>query len=225
MVRSAWFAGVVLALSMAASASAQFGGRGMQLPPAVQNIMLLRTEAVQKELNLNEDQTSQIGDLATQMQTEAFEIFSGLQDLNEEERKAELPNLLKMMNEKGKELQKKVDKVLDPKQTARMRELSLQKRDVAALGDEEIIAALKLSDDQKQKLAAVQDEAATKQQEIVQELLNGGGDRSQIRPKMEALRKELGAKALAVLTDQQRAEFEKLKGAKFEFPAGGGFPF
>ena len=52
--------------------------------------------------------------------------------------------------------------------------------------------------------------------------LTGGGDRATIGPKIMALRTESGKKALAVLTDSQKEAFEKLKGAKFDFPQGGG---
>ena len=47
------------------------------------------------------------------MQAEAMEIISGLQDLSPEEQKEHMPELMKMIGEKGKEMQAKVDKVLD----------------------------------------------------------------------------------------------------------------
>ncbi len=228
MFRLSLFAAVALALAavMSAPAQAQFG-RGFQMPPAVQTIILLRTEAVQKEIKLSDEQTNDINDLAVQMQSEAMEIMSGLQDLTEEERKEELPNLMKTMNEKGKELQGKVDKLLNPAQTARIKELSLQRRGMQALGDEEVIAALKLTDDQKKQLTAIRDSAGKAQEEIMKAVISGGGgaDRSAIQGKMEAMRKELGDKALAVLTPEQREQFEKMKGAKFTFPQMRGIGF
>lgn len=229
MVRISVFIGAVLtlALSMTSSASAQLG-KGFQIPPAVRNIFVLRTEEVQKELKLTDDQIGQIDDLSIQLQSDALELFSSLQDLSDDERKAELPNLMKKFADKGKELQAKVDKFLDPKQAARMKELSLQQRDAEALADEEVITALKLTDDQKKKLTAVRDEAAEKLEEALKPLLGGGGaggDLGDLRTKMETLRKELSDKALAVLTTQQREQFEKMKGPKFDFPKGGGFGF
>jgi hypothetical protein len=136
-----------------------------------------------------------------------------------------MPNLMKMITEKGKELQKKVDTLLDAKQQARIKELSLQRRGVGALGDDEVIDALKLSDDQKQKLSDIRDEAGKQSQAIIQGALGGGGDRSAIREKMQALQKEFGEKALATLTAEQREQFEKMKGTKFDFPPQRGFGF
>ncbi|MBI3838870.1 MAG: hypothetical protein HY288_13185 [Planctomycetia bacterium] len=218
---------LTLAMLMASSASAQFFGRGMRVPPSVRNIMMLRSDAVKKELDLSADQQKSLDEIAAQMQSEAMEIISGLQDLTPEEREKELPSLLKTMTEKGKELQAQVDKVLNAKQLTRMKELSIQQRGPEAFEDEEVATALKLSDDQKKKLVAVRDEAADKQQEIIKALTSGegGGDRAAIGEKMQALRKELGDKALAVLTAEQREIFEKMKGAKFDFPQGGRRPF
>ena len=226
MLRFSWIAGgaIALAILMTSSASAQFG-RGMRFPVSVQNIMMLRNDAVKKELDLKGDQQKSIDELAGQMQSEAMEIFSGLQDLSAEEREKEMPSLLKMMTEKGKELQVKVDKILDPKQLTRMKELSIQQRGPEAFEDEEVAATLKLSDDQKKKLATIRDDAADKQQEIIKALSEGGGDRAAIGEKIQALRKELGEKAVAVLTPEQRESFEKMKGAKFDFPRGRGRPF
>ena len=49
---------------MAAPAEAQFKLRGLQLPASLQNVFLLRGDAVQKELNLNDEQKTTLTDLA-----------------------------------------------------------------------------------------------------------------------------------------------------------------
>jgi hypothetical protein len=216
MFRIRLLAGAMLALVIVSSAQAQLG-RGINIPPVVQNLMLMRSEPVQKELKLDDSQGKAVNELAGQMQSEAMEIMSGLQDLTPEEQRKEIPSLMKMVAEKGKALQDKVDKILNAEQKARMHQLSLQRRGVEALQDEAVIEALKLSDDQKKKLTAVREEAADKQQEIIKEVTSGG-DRSQIREKFGALRKESGEKAMAILSSEQREAFEKMKGAKFDFP-------
>lgn len=218
MFRPSFLAALGLVLLMTTSASAQF--RGMRFPPSLQNIFMLRGEAVQKELGVTDEQKKTLSELAAQLQAEAMEIISGLQDLSPEEQKEHMPELMKMVGEKGKDIQEKVDKVLDQKQLARMRELSLQSRGAAALEDDEVSAALKISDDQKTKLVAVREEGSKKMEEATQALRGGGGggDAGDIRQKMMDMRKELGDKALAVLSPEQREQFEKMKGAKFTFP-------
>jgi hypothetical protein len=46
-----------------------------------------------------------------------------------------------------------------------------------------------------------------------------------MRERFAALQKERNEKALAILTAEQKSEFEKLQGAKFDFPAGRGGGF
>ena len=212
--------GLALALLIVSPASAQLGGPRLQLPSSVQTIFLLRMEPVQKELKLSDEQAKTITEVASQMQSEAMEIMSGLQDLDPEERQKEMPSLMKLINEKGKELQTKIDATLDAKQAVRIKELSLQRRGPGAFEDVEVLAALKITPEQIQKLLAIREEAEAKGKEIIA-ALTSGGDQGAIREKMQALQKELGDKALAVLTDEQKAAFEKMKGAKFDFPQGG----
>ncbi len=213
---------LALILLIATPASAQFG-RGFRIPPVVSDLMMMSSQPVQKELKLSEEQTAKINAIATQMRGDAMEIISGLQDLTPEEREEELPNVMEMVTESAKELQTQVDEILDDEQTARMNELSLQRRGVDALDDEKVIEALKVTDDQKKQLAAIRDEAGAEQEEIIKNGL--GGDRNELRQKIQALQKETGDKALAVLTTEQRDAFKKLKGAKFDFPRQRGFGF
>jgi len=218
MFRSSFLAALGLVLLLTSSASAQF--RGMRFPPSLQNIFMLRGEAVQKELNVTDEQKKTLSELAAQLQAEAMEIISGLQDLSPEEQKEHMPELMKMVGDKGKEIQEKVDKVLDQKQLARMKELSLQSRGAAALEDDEVAAVLKISDEQKTKLIEVREEGSKKMEEAMAALRGGGGggDAGDMRKKMMDMRKELGDKALAVLSTEQKEQFEKMKGAKFTFP-------
>jgi hypothetical protein len=45
-------------------------------------------------------------------------------------------------------------------------------------------------------------------------------ERQAVRDKVDALRKESDEKILANLNDEQKKQFEAMKGAKFEFPEG-----
>lgn len=230
MIRRILTAGSVLALllAFAPSAEAQLNLRGLRFPASLQNVFLLRGEPVQNELKLDDEQKKQLGELSLQLQQDAFEIMSGLQDLTPEEQQEQMPEVMKMIEEKGTEIQEKVDAILKDEQKTRLKELSLQARGAAGLEDDEVAAALELSDDQKKKLAEIREEGNAAIQEAMQSLRAGGGAQGEIREKMGKLRDELGEKALAVLTDPQREKLDKMKGAKFDFPrqrGGGGLPF
>jgi hypothetical protein len=225
MFRPGILAGLALALVVLTASSAEAQLRGLRFPASLQNVFLLRSDEVQTELKLSDEQKTSLGDLAMQLQQDAFEIFSGLQDLTPEEQKEAMPELMKLLSEKGKEVQGKVDAILDKKQAGRLKELSVQARGAQALEDEEVVAALTISDEQQKKLADIREEGNNAMQAVLQKLREGGGDQGEIRKKMGELRKQLGDKALAVLSPEQVKLFDKLKGAEFEFPPGRGFPF
>lgn len=230
MIRRIFAAGFALALMFvfAPSAEAQLNLRGLRFPASLQNVFLLRGEPVQNELKLDEEQKKQLGELSQQLQQEAFEIMSGLQDLTPEEQQEQMPEVMKMIEDKGKEIQEKVDTILKDEQKSRLKELSLQARGAAGLEDEEVSKALELSEDQLKKLAEIREEGNAAIQEALQNLRASGGAQGEIREKMGKLRDELSEKALAVLTDAQREKLDKMKGAKFDFPrqrGGGGLPF
>lgn len=198
-----------------------FGGGRMGMP-GMDTLMLLRQEAVQKELKLSADQTTKLTEIATNAMSEMQEIFSGLQDLSPEERREQMQELRGEAEAKAKEIRGKVDGVLDAAQKDRLKQLSIQRRGAfGALQDPEVAAALKLTADQKSKLEA-----------MVAEMRpgrgpgggggGGGGDREAMRERFQAMQKERNDKALGILTAEQKAELEKMQGAKFEFPAGGG---
>jgi DNA-binding MarR family transcriptional regulator len=214
---------LVLVVSLAASAEAQL--RGLRFPASLQNVFLLRGEEVQKELNLNDEQRALLADIAMKLQQDAFEIFSGLQDLTPEEQKEAMPDVMKMIDEKGKETQSQVDDLLDETQRHRLKELSFQARGAQALEDDEVVTALAITDEQKKKLADIREEGSTAIQTAFQKLRAGGGDQGEIRKQIGEMRKQLNEKALAVLTPEQLAKFEKMKGAEFKFPPSRGFPF
>lgn len=229
MIRRFLFAGATLALllTLAPRAEAQLNLRGLKFPASLQNVFLLRGGEVQKELKLNDEQKEKLQALSTQLQQEAFEILSGLQDLTQDEQKEMMPEVLQMISDKGEEIKEKVDNILEDEQEARLVELSLQARGAQALEDDEVAAALKLGDDQKKKLEEIREEGNAAMQEAFQKLRADGGDQGDIREKMSKLRDELSEKAFAILTPEQREQFDKMKGAEFKFPPrrGGGLPF
>ena len=83
-----------------------------------------------------------------------------------------------------------------------------------ALRDKGVQTALALTDEQKEKLTKIGQDAATKMRELRDE------QDVQVRcEKGQAMQKETEAATLAVLTDEQKAKFDKMKGAKLDIPA------
>ncbi len=237
----------LVAAVCSSTATAQERGRGgpgrFGMPPGAESLMLLGTEPVQKELNLTDDQKAQVQKIVDNMRTEMMETFSGLQDLSPEERREKMGELREEMGKKVAEIQKKADALLKPEQIERLKQLSVQRRGVGALEDAAVASALKLTDEQKKKIADIREAGMRAQREAFQAAGGGaggaggagggaggaggagggGGDREAMRERMTKFRAEQDAKVAEVLTSEQREQLEKLKGKKFDFPPGGGF--
>jgi Spy/CpxP family protein refolding chaperone len=209
---------LVLATSAMAQQRGQgrggFGGRGGMF--RVSKIQLLQAEQVQKELELVDDQKEQIGKIADESREGMRDLFpaGGLRDLSDEERTKRLAEVNTKMEERNKEVDKKLDTVLLDHQKTRLNEIYIQARGTQALTDKEIATALNISDDQKKKIEATREENQRAQREAFT-----GGDFDP--EKARTMRREADEKVLAVLTAEQRDKFEKMQGKKIDLPRGG----
>jgi len=195
-----------------------FGGGGL--------LGLVRIEAIQKEIELLDDQKAQIDELAEELRPQRDGEEGGqrpdFRNMSEEERQKFFAEMRKRFEERAKTANEKLKKILLPHQIKRVEQISLQFRGTRALTDPEIAAKLKLTDAQQKKIeetmAANRESMMTKVRELFQ---GGGGDREKAREQFRKLREEADAKVLAVLTSDQKKQFEALKGDPFEMPEGG----
>jgi len=190
--------------------------------------MLLQIEQVQKEIELLDDQKAKLRDLAEKTQGQLREQFAGLRDLPEDQRRAKMEELRKQMETRAQELQKEVEGILLPHQIKRLKEIRIQMMGLRALEDAEVAKALGITDAQKEKLAAVREEASQAMRGSMEDF-RGLRDlpedqrrekMNEMREKMEKARQEVEAKVLGVLSDEQRKTFEEMKGKKFEINWG-----
>jgi len=179
-----------------------FGGSGGGASGAT----LLWNEAIQKELELVDDQKTQLRTAKEEARQEMMRIYN-------------------------EQLRKKLREILLPSQWERLQQIQLQQRGAGAMEDETVVQELKITEAQKEKLRKIREkvEATRKTAMSGAGAVNwrelGEEERQklieQMRAKWEEVRKtvqEAGQEALEVLTPEQREAFEKLKGAKFEWP-------
>lgn len=207
----------VLLLCTASDAVAQRGGRGIGRGFGVSPMGLLRVEKVQQEINLRDEQQEQL-QAARQEVREALAEQRGdrnFQDLSREERR-EL--FTRIRQERTKAEKEKLAEVLNDQQMARLNEIYLQVAGPQALDDPQVVAALNITDEQKKKIAAAEDEARDKQREAFGEVrdLFQAGDQEAAQKKMAELREQRHAMVLAVLSDEQKQQFEQMKGEAIE---------
>jgi Spy/CpxP family protein refolding chaperone len=199
-----WLKGALVlcaALAMVSVAQAQRQGRGGFGPGG-----MLQNEAVQKELNLTDDQKTKLKEAMEKVREDNKDIIAKGRDMTREDRE----KLAKASNEA-------IGKVLDEKQTKRFKQIQLQSQlrfqPAAAFQNPEVQSKLKLTDEQKEKIKKAGEEYGEKARELFQ-----GGFNEETRKKMADLRKETMDKITGVLTADQKKTWDDLLGKPFEFP-------
>ena len=185
-------------------------GRGMGMGGMMSHASLLRQEAVQADLGLAADLKKKI---AAELPERAPGGGGGgnPRDMTDEQRQ-------KWMEERrarNAEDDKKIAGLLDAKQLERLKQIRVQALGAGALMDETLTKELSITDDQVAKF-----------QSAMQEMRQGGGggNPGEMRAKMTA-------KAMEILSADQKAKLEALKGPAFDVsklqmrgPGGGGRP-
>jgi Spy/CpxP family protein refolding chaperone len=162
---------------------------------------LLRREDVREELEIVDDQVQDLQAIADSLRDRGRELFGGLRDLSEEERREKFRSAIDQIT---KETEEKISEVLLPHQMKRAKQLAFQMRlrggTARALTSGDLTEQLGVTDQQREALEK-------KSQEVEAEL----------RQKTEQLRKEAQDKLFSVLNAEQRKKLEELVGEPFEF--------
>lgn len=185
---------------------------------------LLQNEDVKKELHLKPDQVQKIQQCIQRVRAKHKDEFERVRLLGPEGRQ-QMPELnRKMAEETGRALEQA--KILQPEQMNRLQQIARQQQGARAFMLPEVTAALKLTDDQKAGIRALLEDTGKK----VGGLLQGkqGNPDEPTREKIAALRKETLEKTTALLSAEQQATWNDLRGepleVKFERGQGGGGP-
>jgi Spy/CpxP family protein refolding chaperone len=189
---------------------------------------LLRMEEVQKEISVTDEQKAALEKAAEERRAQREQgggfNFQELQNLSEEERAKRMAEFQKTMEEATKKADEQVKALLKPEQVARLNQLRVQQEGLGALNREDVQKELGLSEEQVGKIKAATEARNARPtggppnfQDASEEELR------KMREEREARVKKYEEEMKAVLTADQTAAFEKMQGAKFTFPAGGGF--
>jgi Spy/CpxP family protein refolding chaperone len=191
---------LVLALAaLALLAGPALAQRGRGMFGGGSPAMLLTQKSVQEELKLTPEQVKKVEAFAAKQR----ETFQGLRDLDQDARREKMQQL-------AKEGEQTVKDTLNADQQKRLRQISLQQQGAFALANPQIAKKLGLSDDQQAKIKDVMADAQEKMRDAFQ-----GGFNDETRKKMQEIRKETNTKALAVLTDEQKAKWKAMTGKRF----------
>lgn len=183
---------------------------------------LLRDENVQKDLELVDEQKTKLTALAEKVREDMRAQFQGfdfgsLRDLSEEERTAKFAEMREKSQKVVTAAQSELDQILLPHQKERLKQITVQsqlrRQDTSeALTSGALAEQLGITDEQKEKLRAKQEEV-----------------QASIREKFEKIRQEAQNDLFSVLTPEQQAKLKSMIGSPItfsppQFGFGGGGP-
>jgi Spy/CpxP family protein refolding chaperone len=204
------------------------GGFGFGGPGA-----LLNNKSVQEELKITDEQKTKIQEIAKESRekTDAilgkidFQDKDNLKEAFAKRKEAAEQNKDKLM-EIGQASEKAMLAVLDDGQKKRFKQIEIQSERLGAFQKEEVVKALNLADDQKEKIKTIAEDVNKDVGDLRKEAFTD--KTGEARKKIAALNKEGMEKAVAVLNDAQKAKWKELTGDPFEvrlegFGGGGAF--
>jgi Spy/CpxP family protein refolding chaperone len=212
---------LVLCLSAVIPSEASSGRSGFGRGSFGGPVSLLNLREVQRELRLDEEQLSQIRQLNAELREKGQALFQNSASLPPEERD-------RRFHEFRAGTQRRLREILDARQSARLRQIELQQWGLRAIGRPDVQAELRLSGEQKARIAAAFDGEHTAMQRAFQEFRSGGQTMTENQKEVafaryRELRAATHAKLNAVLTEAQRKQFQAMQGPPFEFPPRPGF--
>ena len=187
------------------------GGFGMGSRGSI--VYLLGREEVQKELKLNEEQLARVNKLSEG----AREEFAALRDIEDrQERTAKMTELTEQLDKKARE---QLRDVLEREQMMRLFQIRMQVNSaVDNLSIQFLARRLELTDEQKETLANISKEMEAKRSEL-RAAMRDESQRSDAFQKFRELRDAADEQAVGVLTAEQKASYDEMKGEKFERPS------
>ena len=193
---------------------------------------LLGIAEVRTELKMDEPTTKEFEAVAKELRDEAMASFGGGRGAGggggpggggTPPDFAKIRETMPAMQEKIAAMQvkseAKIAEILDPDQFDRLIGLFIQREGTRTLSSKTISTRLNITKDQKDKIAEVEKASQEEMMAMFGGARGGAGGGGDFREKMDKMRKDSEEKVNAVLTTAQKDEMEKLKGAKFEFPA------
>ncbi len=227
-----WVMAAALAAGVVAVADAQPGrpgaGGGFGGDPVV---TMLKNKEVAADLKLSEEQIDKLKTWAKDYEPKAKAAREEkMKGITREDFATKVPAITAELKA---ETYKELGGVLKTEQVTRLKQIDVQAAGLRAFGRPEVVSALKLTDEQKEKVKAAGEDAG----KAMREAFGGGGGGRPDPAKMEEGRAKIAkaqAEALdkvkAALTDEQKAAWKGLTGEPFDttklnqggFGGGGG---
>lgn len=177
---------------------------------------LVLNESVQKELKLTDEELVKAKEIIHEVRRKHRAEMEALRDAAPDSRGKKM---LALFQANGAEVLSRLEGLLKPEQIQRLKQIKVQRAGFAAFTDKEIEKALKLSDDQKTRIKALEEELTEQGKRALE-----GDTRSNFEEalrKLAAARRDALKKAVELLSAGQKKTWKDLTGEPFEVKFAG----
>jgi len=200
-------------------AQGQRGRRGFGQPYALST--LINRDDVKETLKLSDEQKAKLQDVMQKAMDRGREAFQGLgitdfRNMTDEDRK----RMTKVFTTVGNETVKDIMGVLNADQLKRIKEISIQHEGNGAAADPVFQADLGITDDQKAKIADLQQKMMSAAAELGQKVRDGEMERDAMQEAMKKNQDTLNIEIGKILTEDQKTKIKSMSGAPFEIKDG-----
>lgn len=117
-----------------------------------------------------------------------------------------------------KKIDEEVIKLLEQPQRDRLRQITLQRTGLSALGQEDVAKDIELDAEQRDMVKHILDDQRKKGMEHIQKMIASGGgiQQDQVSTFMKKLREQTESDLGLILTPEQQTKWEEIKGPKFD---------
>ena len=183
---------------------------------ANRRVSLLRNPKVQEDLKLDDQQAAAIKKTVEDLTAKRREIYAPIPGISPQERSKIIAAASKELQKYTAEQHKKLLAGLKAEQSKRLDQIVVQTQGTRALDDPKIAKELKITDEQKQKMAEARASIVQDRRKLYEQIRGGKFDRSKYREKLQEMAKAGDQKVLDALSKEQQQQFEKMKGNKLE---------
>ena len=176
---------------------------------------LVTYQGVQQELHMTPQQILRANAVVRQMSNKHAGLFLTLRGYRDE--RASVDKGIAVHKTAAEETLKALAGVLEPEQVKRLKQIHLQEMAVFAFLDLEIQNALKVSDEQKDKIRTLAADTVANERDAYDHARGGNPER---QVKADMIRKDSREKAEAILNDGQKKTWKEMIGEAVEIQVG-----
>lgn len=179
-------------------------------------IVLMRNSNVQADLKLSDVQKSQVEENIKTLRAKQRELRQTLVGVQGRARQQKQKEFIEKSRKISADADQALRKLLNKDQSARLKQLALQRQGLSALRSKEVMDALKITKQQQAQFDQVRDDNTAKRKQLAQDYRIKVVPARSYGVKSKELRKALEVNTLNVLTEEQQKKFREMKGKELE---------